>query len=207
MPHNALFCSTIIATIGRPTLARAVESVLRQDFAQAGYEVIVVNDSGQSLAPAPWQQSEWVTILHTPRRERCVARNTGAAIARGQYLHFLDDDDWLLPGALATWWGLAQQHPQAGAVYGGAQLVDRQDRPIIRFQPRFNGNFFAQLMAGEWIIQGASAIQADLFFQVGGFPLEARYAQDTYLTRRIGLQADIFGSPNLVACFECGDDG
>jgi len=44
-----MFCSTIIPTIGRATLARAVQSVLEQDFTAADYEVIIVNDSGKPL--------------------------------------------------------------------------------------------------------------------------------------------------------------
>jgi glycosyltransferase involved in cell wall biosynthesis len=38
--------STIIPTVGRPELSRAVESVLKQDFQTDQSEVIVVNDSG-----------------------------------------------------------------------------------------------------------------------------------------------------------------
>ena len=101
-----MFSSTIIPTISRPTLSRAVCSVLSQDFTSADFEVIVVNDSGQPLPDAAWQYSERVRIIETNRRERCVARNTGAAIARGNYLHFLDDDDWLLPDALEAFWAV-----------------------------------------------------------------------------------------------------
>ena len=101
-----MFCSTVIPTIGRSTLSRAVCSVLQQSFTADEFEVIVVNDSGSPLPDADWQHSDHVRVLHTNRRERSVARNTGAAIAEGRYLHFLDDDDWLLPGALKTFWDL-----------------------------------------------------------------------------------------------------
>src|SRR3990170_3689793 len=122
-----MFSSTIIATIGRATLARAVESCLSQQISPAEVEVIVVNDSGRPLPPANWQRSERVTILHTNRRERCVARNTGAGIARGTYLHFLDDDDWMLPGALEELWAVAQAG-SAAWIYGTARLVDRDGK-------------------------------------------------------------------------------
>ena len=48
-----VFSSTIIATIGRPTLSRAVGSVLGQT-SDAEFEVIVVNDSGRPLAGFDW---------------------------------------------------------------------------------------------------------------------------------------------------------
>ena len=106
MANSELFCSTIIPTVGRGTLNRAVESILSQEFGRS-FEVIVVNDSGRPLPPAGWQQAERVMVIDTFRRERSVARNVGAAVARGRDLHFLDDDDWLLPGALDVFWALA----------------------------------------------------------------------------------------------------
>ena len=41
-------------------------------------------------------------VVNTHHSERSVARNTGAALSHGDYLHFLDDDDILLPGAYAA---------------------------------------------------------------------------------------------------------
>ena len=113
MPNSELFCSTIIPTIGRGTLDRAVESVINQQFDQP-FEVIVVNDSGRPLRPAAWQQAAGVQILDTQQRERSVARNVGAMAAHGRYLHFLDDDDWLLPGALGVLGAMAVSQPAGG---------------------------------------------------------------------------------------------
>jgi len=120
-----MFCSTVIPTIGRPTLTRAVESVLSQKLPDDEFEVIVVNDTGTPLARSAWQESERALTVTTNRRERSVARNTGAAIASGEYLHFLDDDDWLLEGALAEFRTLASESEEA-LIYGTAELIDRE---------------------------------------------------------------------------------
>ena len=42
-----MFCTTVIPTIGRPTLNRAVTSLLEQAFTADDFEIIVVNDSGR----------------------------------------------------------------------------------------------------------------------------------------------------------------
>src|SRR5689334_17368690 len=96
--------STIIPTIGRATLSQAVQSVIDQQCANVEFEIIVVNDSGQPLPKMSWMEAPTVQILNTNHWERSVARNAGAAIARGKYLHFLDDDDLLLPNAFTLFW-------------------------------------------------------------------------------------------------------
>lgn len=201
-----MFLSTIIPTIARPVLARAVNSVLEQNFSVADFEVIVVNDSGQPLPPAGWQQSERVTIITTQRRERIFARNSGAAVARGEFLHFLDDDDWLLPGALHSFWELTRRST-ADWLYGAAQLVDRQGRPIIQLRHELNGNCFSQIMAGEWVPLQTSLIRSTSFFAIGGFAPLVMVSQDVDLCRRIALHGDLAGTPDLVACIGMGSEG
>jgi glycosyltransferase involved in cell wall biosynthesis len=201
-----LFCSTIIPTIGRPTLSRAVHSVLNQTFTAADFEIIVVNDSGRPLPEEAWQQSERVQVINTNQRERSVARNTGAAMARGKYLHFLDDDDWLLPGALESFWASACQN-NAVWLYGSSQLVDRTGEPIIQLHHQMNGNCSIQVMAGEWIPLQASLINASAFFAVGGFNPLISGPEDVDLSRRIALRDDIADMSAIVACIGMGEEG
>jgi len=201
-----MFCSTVIPTVGRPTLARAVESVLHQTIQADDFEIIVVNDSGQPLPSEGWQQAERVRVIDTNRRERSVARNSGAAIARGRYLHFLDDDDWLFPDALHNLWTLAGAS-DAAWLYGSSQLVDRDERPIIQLQHGLEGNCFVQVMAGEWIPLQSSLIEAGAFFRLGGFNPLIAGPEDIDLLRRIALQGDIAETQQLVAYIVMGETG
>lgn len=201
-----MFCSTIIPTIGRPELDRAVTSVLSQDFATADFEVIVVNDSGRTLRAAEWQQSRSVQIIDTNRHERSIARNTGAAIAKGTYLHFLDDDDWLIPGALKTFWQLTRQY-HGDWFYGGTQLVDREEQPIICLDHQLQGNAFVQVMAGEWIPLQSSLIANEAFFAAGGFNPHIAGPEDVDLCRRILQHGNIVGSSEVVSCIGMGETG
>ena len=196
-----IFISTIIPTVGRDTLTRAVQSVLDQQFDKAGFEVIVVNDSGNTLSHADWQYALNVKFIHTNRRERSVARNAGAAIARGKYLHFLDDDDWILPGAFERFWALAQQHPMS-MMYGGYQFVNSNGRVNEECHPDESGNCFIRFMSGEWQPLQASLFDSKTFHALGGFTsLEALRGgdEDVDLTRRISLAHDLAGVTELVA--------
>lgn len=196
-----IFISTIIPTIGRDTLERAVQSVLSQILQQAGFEIIVVNDSGKSLPTVDWQKASNVQIVNTNRRERSVARNTGAALARGKYLHFLDDDDWMLPGAFQSFWELAQQNPSA-MLYGGYRFVHSDGSVIEECHPNESGNCFIRFMSGEWQPLQASLFESKIFHLLGGFTsLETLRGgdEDVDLTRRVALQHDIAGTGELTA--------
>ena len=200
-----MFCTTIIPTVGRATLSRAVHSVLNQNLTAANFELIVVNDSGTPLPPANWQQSERTQVINTKQRERCIARNAGAAIAQGKYLHFLDDDDWLLPNALHSFWQL-DRALEAVWLYGSSQLVDRTEQPIIQLHHNLQGNCLTQVIAGEWVPLQASLIRADTFFAVGGFHPLIPGAEDIDIARQIALKGNIYGTNTLVASIGMGEE-
>ncbi|HRQ40420.1 MAG TPA: glycosyltransferase family A protein [Chloroflexota bacterium] len=201
-----MFCSTIIPTVNRPSLVRAVSSVLQQDFPKDQFEVIVVNDSGQPLTKADWQQSAQVRVIETNRRNRSVARNAGAAIAKGTYLHFLDDDDCMMPGAFAAFWELSC-HSQAAWLHGAFQFVDDSGEFLRDVTLNLTGNCFVQIMVGEWIPIQASFIQAVPFFSVGGFaPLSSLLggSEDIDLSRMICHDFAMAFTPTPVATIRRG---
>jgi glycosyltransferase involved in cell wall biosynthesis len=201
-----MFCSTIIPTVGRKTLSRSIESVLNQEFTKGEFEVIVVNDSGELLPESSWQLSDRLVVINTVRRERSVARNAGASIAKGRYLHFLDDDDWLAPDALQHFWELSKSS-DAKWLYGISQIVDRNDKPLLQLQHGLKGNCFVQVMAGEWIPLQSSLIEAETFFTKGGFNPRITGPEDIDLLRKISLTEGIAETPNLVAYIEMGEMG
>lgn len=194
-----MFCSIVIATLARATLERAVQSALQQTPPGRGFEVIVVNDSGRPLPPSTWQDAEAVRVITTQRRERSMARNVGAAVARGDYLLFLDDDDWLLPSALVSLEALAQTDSSAAWLYGRTQLFDRRERPLVVLDHQLSGNCFIQLIAGEWIPMTASLIKISAFFAVGGFHPLVVATEDVDLARRIGRTGTFAGTQALIA--------
>lgn len=203
-----MFCSTIIPTIGRPTLAAAIESVLAQTCREP-FEVIVVNDAPAPLAPSSWQAQPQVRVIDTRGRERSVARNVGAAIARGHYLHFLDDDDVLLPGALAAFLRASQTAPDALWLFGGWRTVDNEGRTICEFKPAIAGNLLPRLVSGEGLPLQASLVRDTGFALVGGFDARPSFTgvEDRDLGRRLALAGAAHWVDALVAQVRIGEVG
>jgi glycosyltransferase involved in cell wall biosynthesis len=204
-----MFVSTIIPSIGRASLARAVNSVLGQTFQEGDCEVIVVNDSGSDLPVEDWQEHLRVRIISTNRLNRSIARNTGAAIATGQYLHFLDDDDWMLPGVFDAFWK-ATRNSSAAWFHGGFRMVDNTGAKIADVFPDETGNCLVNLISWEWLPLQAAIVDANAFFKVGGFAmLESLKGgfEDIHLTRQIACKYEFLNVPELVACIRSGDIG
>jgi glycosyltransferase involved in cell wall biosynthesis len=102
--HALPAVSTVIPTHNRPQLMqRALESVLAQDY-DGHIEVIVVFDACEPFRPAveiPVGRSLRV-VVNQRSRGLAGARNTGILEAQHDYVAFLDDDDYWLPGKLAA---------------------------------------------------------------------------------------------------------
>lgn len=94
--------SVIMPTRNRPEwLRRAVKSVLSQTFTDL--ELIVVNDAGEPVDEILTEldrDGRVQSIRFGDNRERSNARNAGFALARGEFIAYLDDDDWWDPDHL-----------------------------------------------------------------------------------------------------------
>jgi glycosyltransferase involved in cell wall biosynthesis len=84
-------------------IATAVESALNQSFRPA--EVIIVDDgSNDGSAELLKRYDKTARVVLSSTNEGAIAaRNHGAAMARGDYVVFLDGDDVLLPWALQVY--------------------------------------------------------------------------------------------------------
>lgn len=95
------FFSIVLPTFNRADfVVRAIDSVLNQTFVE--FELIIVDDGSTD------NTQERIATYNDPRiiyhyktnEERNYARNKGIALANGQYINFLDSDDYLLESHL-----------------------------------------------------------------------------------------------------------
>ena len=99
-------------------LAECVDSVLCQTYTD--YEVILVDDgatdsSGQ-ICDDYARKDPRIRVIHQPNGGLSAARNTGLNAARGEYIYFLDSDDYITSDALEYMVATAEQ-AQADVVF------------------------------------------------------------------------------------------
>lgn len=200
-------CSIIIPTIGRASLERAVRSVLEDGYDPTDCEIIVVNDSGKPLAQHAWLIERGILVIATNRSGVCMACNAGAAIARGKYLKFLHDDDYLLAGGLA---GLLEAAGSSGCAWaiGGSRVVDESGRVLAEHGVRaIPGNSFALWIADEVAHMAECLISRQAFIQVGGFDSVMKIAEDRDLECRLALHYEVAVTDRVVACMRVAGSG
>ena len=185
--------TTIIPTVGRASLARSVASVLDQEAGPLRADVIVVNDSGTAVPVEDWQQAPRVRVLttETARSGPSVARNQGAAVARGRFLHFLDDDDWMLPGAFAAFAAALERDPSARWLYGIVERQSRAGEALGHFPVEPEGNVLAAILSGEWLPFQGALVDRELFEALGGFDPAYPVSEDVDLQLRLSLATDL----------------
>ena len=93
-----------------PYLERCVQSMLQQNLAAEEYEIILVDDGSDDRCPALCDQYAaqyaQVQVIHQANQGQAAARNTGIQAAKGQYICFVDSDDFVEPN---TYKALLQQ--------------------------------------------------------------------------------------------------
>lgn len=92
-------------------VARAIESVQNQTLADI--EVLVVDDGSSDrtgqIADRIAERDIRVDVFHTPNQGAPAARNLALDKARGEYVFFMDADDWAEPQMLSEMYELARE--------------------------------------------------------------------------------------------------
>lgn len=85
-------------------LRKCVDSLLAQGLKQEEYEIILVDDGSTdnsgSIADSYASSFLNIHVIHQNNQGLSSARNAGLASAEGEYVQFVDSDDYLQPGTL-----------------------------------------------------------------------------------------------------------
>jgi glycosyltransferase involved in cell wall biosynthesis len=183
-----------------PFLERTMQSVLSQDYPRIEYIVIDGGSTDGSADIIGRHQERLAFWISEPDKGQTDAINRGFARATGEILAWLNSDDTYEPGAVREAVEFLQRNPEAGMVYGDANLIDGQDAVIGRFPARQTD--YRRLRRGfVHIPQQAAFWRADLWRQVGPLDPSFFFAMDYDLWVRLARMAPVRYHPRLWANF------
>lgn len=175
--YNAVWC-----------VRRAVDSVLAQNFRD--FEVLVVDDgSTDGTAAILAVYDDALRVVSKPNGGLSSARNAGIAAARGEYVAFLDADDWWLAAKLARQVELMEVHPEvlfcscttAVRTPEGGQLPDWRCGAAT-------GSALESIFAVNAFVAGSGSavlVRREAFARAGGFDESLKSLEDIDMWMRL----------------------
>lgn len=122
-------------------LDRCVNSILNQTFTD--FELILVDDGSPDRCPQmcdEWAKKDArIHVIHKENGGLSSARNAGLAVMQGEYVNFVDSDDWIEHHMLERLFTLLKEHPESQIAQCGArrtkgeeEIKEAKNSPQIR---------------------------------------------------------------------------
>ena len=170
-----------------PYIQEAVESVLQQTMENV--EIIVVDDGSTDntcdvLAP----YRDLIHYFYQPNGGVSSARNRGIQAARGDFVVFLDADDYFLyPSKLEEQIAYFEARPELGIVHSGWRVIDENGMAVVDKTPWKHA---PSLDLKNWLLwqsalPSAMMFRRDALIDVEGFDLRLPHFEDVDLALRL----------------------
>src|SRR5262249_36012369 len=180
-------------------LEEAIESVLAQAY--ENWELLLIDDGSSAadlLRALPlFAAGDRRIVLKTLGKHEGIsaASNEGLALARGEWVTFLDHDDIIEPDALFQIVKLLQTHPDVDLIYSDEDKLGDNGFEAPLFKPDWSPDFFLSCN----YIGHLTAVRRDVVQKAGGLRSRFDSAQDYDLFFRVIEQTGrIHHVPNVL---------
>lgn len=113
-------------------IEECLDSLLKQNLSEKEYEIICIDDGSTDrsgrIAEEYGKKYEQIKVIRQKNGGLSKARNRGLKAARGEYLCFVDSDDYLEPGGLDALYAIAVKHDLDKLMYGYQRFEDGKRR-------------------------------------------------------------------------------
>ena len=189
-------------------IAQAVQSVLDQTYHH--FEVIVIDDGSTDTTKDVLREfNGHIRYCYQENRGPSAARNTGIAMAEGEYICFLDADDIWMPNKLEVQVAFMAQHDDIGLVFSDEEEVglDMGQHRSILAQTLFRSdivtqtpmqNAFKKLLVENFIPTSMVMVRRTCFGKAGLFDESLRVVEDRDMWLRIAAYFKIACIPVIL---------
>jgi glycosyltransferase involved in cell wall biosynthesis len=187
-------------------LESTIRSVLEQDYSSLEYIIVDGGSTDGSVDIIRRYSDRLAWWVSEKDRGQTDAINKGFAHAHGEILAWLNSDDTYAPGAVTEAVAFLRSRPEVGLVYGDANFIDENGRPIGRF-PAAQTDYRRLRRGYVHIPQQASFWRAELWKKVGPLDPSFYFAMDYDLWVRLARIAPVQYMPRLWANFRLHTQG
>lgn len=177
------------------TIAETLQSLFKQTF--QNWEAIVVDDGSidntVAIVESLMEKDERIRLLSQQNTGPSGARNSGIALARYDWLLFLDADDWIFPQHLERLTSLLEADPSLDIVYCGWTYVLPDGEQVFQQCAGLAGDLFVPLTQYCLSIIHTFLVSLALVKAVGSFDPELRSCEDWALWQAIARTGARFG--------------
>lgn len=185
-------------------LGKAIRSVQTQQYSP--FEIVVVDD-GSTDDSAALAERAGVRVIRQPNSGLGSARDTGLAAATGEFVVFLDADDELLPGALASGVAALRDRPAISCVVRRCQMMDAEDRPLpSHYREIDTDDLYREWLHANFVwTPGAAMFRTSRIAAMGGFPADLGPASDYAIYLALARQGEVAFDPREVVRYRQHD--
>ena len=176
-----------------PYVRKALDSVISQTCTD--WECIIVDDGSTDNSAAICEEylnnitHQTSHIIHQPNSGVAAARNNGVKESHGEYVCFLDADDWWEPTFLEEMDRLITDYPDAG-IYAMNYIYYKPGKTHVALSlPRGYMNYpEAYLQSGSMPVwTGTTCMPRKVFEEMGGFPVGIKLGEDFLLWAKTAI--------------------
>ena len=186
-------------------LPRAIESVFNQTY--QNFEIIIIDDGSTDNTKSVIKESALVKYFYQKNKGLSAARNAGIEKSEGDYLVFLDADDWLESDALEQNYLIIKDEHKVAFVSGNYYLLHAENNKLEQVCVSVTKHYYTQLLERNYIGMHAAVLFQRWVFEKISYDETLKACEDYDLYLTITRQHPVIHHQKFIATYYFHSNG